>query len=161
MSNPENEDRFLKGLLRGVPIESGLTRQEQEVKMLARISDDLKEMRSQLPIAAQRFSPTTHVHVDVPDPSISLTPHFQDITRNQMDTIRGMSNLAEQGVTGLKLQRKSLRLQDAMLGELEDQTDQGEIAIDQRKALVAQGNTAIAQRQTMIEDMNPEIRTAE
>lgn len=151
MPNPENENRFLKDLLRGVPNEWGLTRQEQEVKMLARISDDLRGMRSQLPVAAQRFSPVQHIHVDVPDPSRSLAPHLQDIARNQMDTMRGMHNLAEQGATGIRLQRKSLVLQDAMLGELEDQTDQGEIAIDQRKSLLQQGNVAAVQRQTLVD----------
>ena len=54
-----------------------------------------------------------------------FAPHLQDITRNQMDTIRGMSNLVEQGATNLKLQRKNIRLQGAMLGELEDQTGSG------------------------------------
>ncbi|MEK9132777.1 MAG: tetratricopeptide repeat protein [Patescibacteria group bacterium] len=154
MSNPEDEGRFLKSVLFGVPQGIGLTRSEQNLKALTEISQGLSGMRRQLqpatfPTSAPQptFSQQTSVQVNVPDMAGTLSPYLVDLSQQQQATTAGIGALAKQG-------RASLRLQDEMANQLDYQSRQGDM-------LVQQGGTATAQRNTIITQENVAIEQRE
>lgn len=154
----EDKGQLLKSFLYpGYPIHGGLTAQEATLRT---VTQGLQLLRERLPTASAPSQPNVQVlppqrqaplvEINVPDPSITLAPHLNQLAlgqdamvRAQQDTARGMGVLAEQG-------RESIALEGAMSQDLSRQTQQGEVMVAQGSSMIQQGNMALRQRQDLV-----------
>lgn len=165
-SNPENQGRFLKDILRGVPSGYGLTRSEQTVRELSQISQALRTTRDRLPASISISSPKTEV-VTVPSPQTQDFSRVEailgDANAAQSRTADNTDRLAEQGAESLQLQKESLQSQSALvslgvgharqnrtaIAQRDELIDQGEISIQDLRLLVSNSQTANSLLQTL------------
>lgn len=156
-SNPEDKGRFLKDILQGVPSGYGLTRGEQTVRELSRISQTLNSVRSRLPAST---SSSKTEFITVPSPQTQDLSRVEsvmgDVSVSQSRTADNTDRLTEQGAESLQLQNTLVSLgigharQNRTAIEQRDQLiGQGEIGIQDLHLLVSNSQTANALLQTL------------
>ena len=143
MPEAKGEGRLLNSLLYGLPIDSGLTREEQILRTLTR---GLSDIRSRLlPAGSQPTALTTQsvspqpapvIDVHVPDQSEFLAPRVDELIREQRQAVDGISEVAWQSSQSVAFQR---RIDE----ELDRQTDLAHTAQLQRSIGICQGNLEV------------------
>lgn len=141
-SNPENEGRFLKDVLRGVPSGYGLTRSEQAVRELSRISKTLHSVRNQLPASVSADSSKAEL-ATVPSQQLQQITDLSGVESSMRDVSATQSRISDHTELLTEQGAENLRVQHELVSLGVGYARQNRVAIDQRDTLIDQGEVTI------------------